>query len=287
MQYNWFIPVCFYIFHFVSTHWAGTIFFINSKLLMRTITSFIIVLFIASQCIAQEKEQEKGKKKENNHSFSSSFGVKWNPASLFLGKIGFLGEYNFKRKSSLTFGIGIPYDKTLSYKLDDKSQSISLKTFSVMGGYRMYMGKHAMRGFYFEPYLKYLKNDASILINGDLNGRSVDFVTTSNYSAIGLGLQLGVQFMIAKKVIFDFFFLGPEANSAHHKAAMHDITSTTPWNQQDANDAQNQINDNIGDVPILGDKLKVTVDANSRTVSSDYKGFLPGFRAGLSIGIRF
>lgn len=36
-----------------------------------------------------------------------------------------------------------------------------------------------------------------------------------------------------------------------------------------------------------GKKLKITVDANTRTVSSDYKGFLPGLRAGLSIGFRF
>jgi uncharacterized membrane protein YfhO len=123
--------------------------------------------------------------------FSPSGAVKWNPESLFLGKVGLFGEYNFKQKRSITLGIGIPYNKTLTYKLDSKDQDITMKTFSVMGGYRMYMGKKDMKGFYFEPYLKYLKNDASILINSDLNGRPVDFVTTSNYSGFGLGLQLG------------------------------------------------------------------------------------------------
>ena len=68
---------------------------------------------------------------------------------------------------------------------------------------------------------------------------------------------------------------------------MHDITSTGSWDAQESADAQQEINDAIGDLPIIGDKLVVTVDANARTVSSDYKGFLPGFRAGLSIGIRF
>ncbi|MDP4263624.1 MAG: DUF3575 domain-containing protein [Bacteroidota bacterium] len=248
---------------------------------MRNICSLLLILFIAGQCMAQQKE-EKAKP-----AFSSSGAVKWNPESLYFGKVGLSGEYNFKHKKSVTFGMGIPFNKALTYKLDNQDRSISMKTFSVMGGYRMYMGKKFMRGIYFEPYLKYLKNDASIIINADLNGRPVDFVTTSSYSGFGAGLQLGVQFMIAKRIVFDFFFLGPEANSVHHQAAMHDITSTSPWNAADAADAQQQINANIGDVPIIGKKLKVTVDANARTVSSDYKGFLPGFRAGLSAGVRF
>jgi hypothetical protein len=239
------------------------------------------VFFIASLCMAQEKE------KKDKPEFSTSVAVKWNPESLYFGKVGLSGEFNIKHKKSVTFGIGIPYDKSITYKLNDKDRDITIKTFSIMGGYRMYFGKKEMKGFYFEPYLKYMKNDASTIISSDLNGRSVDFVTTSNYSGFGLGLQLGVQFMIAKRVVFDFFFLGPEANTAKHKAVMHDITSVGPWNAADAADAQQQIDDNIGDVPVLGDKLKVTVDANTRTVSSDYKGFLPGFRTGLSIGFRF
>jgi hypothetical protein len=184
-------------------------------------------------------------------------------------------------------GIGIPFNKSFTYEVDDADRVITSKSFSVMGGYRMYFGKKAMRGFYFEPYLKYLKNDISTIINTDLNGTPTDFVTTSEYSGVGLGLQLGVQFLIAKRVTIDLFFLGPEANSSHHKFSMHDITSTGPWDAQDAQDAQDEIDDAIGDLPIIGNKLSVVVDRNARTVSSDYKGFLPGVRAGLSIGFRF
>ena len=250
---------------------------------MRKINALLIVLFIATTCMAQEKE----KKAEDKPEFSSSFAAKWNPESLFFGKISTFGEFNFKHKKSVTLGIGIPYNKSFTYKLDDKDRSIAMKTFSIMGGYRMYFGKKEMKGFYFEPYLKYMKNDASTIINTDLNGTPTDFVTTSSYSGFGVGLQLGVQFLIAKRVTLDFFLLGPEANSAEHKFSMHDITSTGPWDAQDSQDAQDEIDDAIGDLPILGDKIKVTVDANARTVSSEYKGFLPGFRAGLSIGFRF
>ena len=218
--------------------------------------------------------------------FAPSFAVKWNPESLVFGKISLLGEYNLKHKKSITFGIGIPASHSTTIELDDKDRRIEMKTFSVMGGYRMYLGKKTMTGVYFEPYLKYVKNDAKAVIDADLNGRTVNFVTTSKYSGTGVGAQLGVQFMIARRVVFDLFFLGPEANTASHKVVMHD-TSSQPWTQAEADDAQNAIDDNIGDLPIVGDKLKVVVDRNSKTVSSDYSGFLPGVRFGLSVGIRF
>ncbi|MGN6165184.1 MAG: outer membrane beta-barrel protein [Flavisolibacter sp.] len=217
--------------------------------------------------------------------FKSSVAVKWNPESLYFGKVSLSGEYNFKNRKSVTFGIGIPASHSTTVNMDDKDRSVEMKTFSVMGGYRMYLGKKTMSGIYFEPYLKYVKNDANTVIDGDLDGRTVNFVTTSKYSGTGVGAQLGVQFMIAKRVVFDFFFLGPEANTVNHKIIMHD-TSLEPWTQAEADDAQRTIDDNIGDLPIVGDKLKVVVDRNNKTVSSDYSGFLPGIRFGLSVGIR-
>jgi Protein of unknown function (DUF3575) len=248
---------------------------------MKKTNSLLIVLFITGQCMAQQKEEK------SEPGFSSSYSVKWNPESLYFGKVSMFSEYNWKHKKSVTFGIGIPYNKSLTYKLDDEDRTIAMKTFSIMGGYRMYLGKKDMAGVYFEPYLKYVRNDASTTISADLNGETVDFMTTSKYSAFGVGAQLGVQFMIAKRIVFDFFFLGPEANTAKHKVVMRDITSSGSWNSEDAADAEQAIEDNIGDLPIIGKKLKITVDANAKTVSSDYKGFLPGFRAGMSVGFRF
>ncbi len=216
-----------------------------------------------------------------------STAIKWNPSSLYFGKIGLQGEYNFKKKKSVTFAVGIPMSHTLSVKMDDKDRDVEMKTFSVMGGYRMYLGKKTMTGVYFEPYLKYVKNDAATLLDTDLGGEPVTFATTSKYSGFGLGAQLGVQFMIAQKVVFDFFFLGPEANSVKHTVVMRDLSSTGSWDAQEAADAQKEINESIGDLPIIGDNLKVRVDPNKKTVSSDYSGFLPGIRFGLSVGVRF
>ena len=248
---------------------------------MSKINLLLILLFISGQCMAQQN------KDKPTPAYASSYAVKWNPASLYFGKIGLQGEYNFKKKKSVTFAVGIPMSHSLSVKMDDKDRDVEMKTFSVMGGYRMYLGKKTMTGVYFEPYLKYVKNDAATLIDTDLGGEPAVFATTSKYSGFGLGAQLGVQFMIAKKVVFDFFFLGPEANSVKHTVVMRDLSSTGSWDAQEAADAQKEINESIGDLPIIGDNLKVTVDPNKKTVSSAYSGFLPGIRFGLSVGVKF
>ncbi|SHF78337.1 DUF3575 domain-containing protein [Flavisolibacter ginsengisoli] len=245
-----------------------------------------IFFLLALSCLFQHVNAQAGDAANNEHYIPFTI-IKWNPSSLYFGKIGLMGEYNFKKKKSVTFNIGIPISKTTSVRIDDKDREVEMKTFSVMGGYRMYLGNAAMAGMYFEPYLKYVKSDGSTILDTDLDGKPTNFATTSAYKGFGVGAQLGVQFLIAKRVVIDFFFLGPEANSATHKVVMHDITSTDPWDAQDAADAQAEINSSIGDLPIIGDKLNVVVDPNAKTVSSDYSGFLPGLRFGLSIGVRF
>lgn len=261
----------------------------NCSIIFATQTNYfmkrIILAAFCAAALSNANAQETNEQKDPQ-SFTPSYAVKWNPTSIYFGKISVQGEYNFKKKKSVTFSVGIPMTKSTTVEMDDKDRKVDMKTFSVMGGYRMYLGKKTMTGVYFEPYLKYLKNDAATMINTDLNGEPTDLFTTSRLSTFGVGAQLGVQFMIAKRVTFDFFFLGPEANMAKHTVVMKDQTPGT-WDQSEAQAAQDEINDNIGDVPVIGKKLKVTVDANNKTVSSDYSGFLPGIRFGLSVGVRF
>jgi Protein of unknown function (DUF3575) len=247
---------------------------------MKKPVALLVILFITNQLFSQDNENR-------DEDFQPSFAIKWNPESIYFGKLGLFGEYNFSHKHSVNIGVGIPLEKSLSYELDNDDRSIKMKTFSIMGSYRMYLGKQDMSGVYFEPYIKYVKNDASLIINADLAGNSTDFATTSKYSGVGIGGQIGVQFLIAKRVTIDLFFIGPEANTSDHKLVMHDISSTGAWDAQEAADAQKEIEDDFGDLPIVGGKLDIVVDANARTVSSHYKGFLPGFRSGLSLGFRF
>lgn len=245
---------------------------------MKKIIIPICLLLLVSNINAQ---------KEDKPAFDKSIIVKWSPASLAFGKIGLGSEYNFKPKKSITFNVGIPMEKTLTAEIDGEDRSLSMKTTSIMAGYRMYFGKKPMRGLYFEPYLKYLKNEATTDTDFDIDGTNRPFLVTSDYSGFGVGAQLGVQFMIAKRVVIDWYFLGPEANSAKHNLIAQETGAGLPWSNAEAQDAEDEINDFINDVPLLKDNFSVDVNAGARNVKTNYKGFLPGIRFGMSIGVRF
>jgi hypothetical protein len=213
--------------------------------------------------------------------------VKFNPASLVFGKLGLSGEYNLKGKKNVTFGIGIPIGHTYTRNTTEERIDLNAKTFSVMGGYRMYLGKRPMRGFYFEPYLKYVNFKATgVYDNKDVTDRNI-YETSVNYSGAGVGAQLGVQFYIAKVVAFDFFILGPEANISKFDANFHDIQSQVPWTIIEEQDARREIEDVLKDIPIIGDRTEINVNRNERRVNAKYSGFMPGLRFGISVGVRF
>lgn len=245
---------------------------------MKNIIIPICFLLIFSKINAQN---------EDKPAFDKSFVIKWSPASLAFGKIGLGSEINFKKKKSITINAGIPAEQTLTAEIDGKDRSLKMKTFSAMAGYRMYFGKKYMRGFYFEPYLKYLKNEATTTTDFEIDGSNRPFLVTSEYSGYGVGAQLGVQYLIAKRVVIDFYFLGPEANNAKHDLSVQEIGAGSPWSNAEAQDAEDQINSFIEDIPLLNNNFNVTVDAANRNVKTNYKGFLPGIRFGISIGIRF
>lgn len=250
------------------------------SLKMKKLILLLCSLFVFTGINAQNEKEEKP-------AFDKSIIVKWSPASLVFGKIGLGSEFNFKKKKSITFYVGIPAEKELTADIDGEDRSLTMKTSSVMAGYRMYFGKKPMKGLYFEPYLKYLKNEASTTTDFEIDGTDRSFLVSSEYSGFGVGAQLGIQFLIAKRVAIDFYFLGPEANSSKHDLIAQEIGAGSPWSNAEAQDAEDEINSFIEDVPLLKDNFTATVDAANRNVKTNYKGFLPGFRLGLSIGIRF
>jgi hypothetical protein len=258
--------------------------FINWLTKTTRMKKIFLLAFIAISAGLSTKAQDS----LSNSGYDASYSIKVNPASFFLGKLGLQGEYNFKNKKSVTIGIGIPMEKTGSFELDDTTREISTKTTSLMAGYRMYFGKKRLSGFYFEPYLKYLKNQTNTTINIDVNGSNEQFTLASDYSGIGLGAQLGVQFSIAKVVVFDLFLLGPEINSAKHELLAVNINpNVIPWTQLEEDDIEHDLQDAVKDIPIIGKKIKFEADKNAHSVRSEFKGMLPGFRIGASVGIRF
>lgn len=233
----------------------------------------VIILICGNNLIAQQ----------TNHPIV----IKFAPAGLAAGKITFGGEYNFKHRNSITFLAGVPFDKIQSVPLNGKNSDITSKAFSLMAGYRYYLGKKTMNGFYVEPYVRYLKHEASGLLNAELQGQHAIFDTHTKYEGMGAGAQLGFQLMIAKVVVFDLFLIGPEANSAKFSSLSVDITNNIGWSYADAQEAEKQIRDALEDIPVVGHKVDVKVDTEKKSVATNYSGFLPAFRIGASIGIRF
>lgn len=218
---------------------------------------------------------------------TKSVALKFAPASIMAGKLTFGGEYNYKHRNSITVVAGFPFSKTNTVEYEGSKSDVETKAFSLLAGFRHYLGKKTMSGFYIEPYVKYLEHDAKGLIHSDLDGQQVIFNSYSDYKGIGIGAQLGVQFVIARAVVLDLFLVGPEANSTKFSSGFTDITNNAAWNYADAREAEQQISDVLKDIPVVGDKIDIQVDTEKRNVSAAFSGFVPGFRIGASVGIRF
>jgi len=243
----------------------------------------VFALLLVSTAAFSQEQKEKP-------SFKSSVVVKWNPESLAFGKISLGSEIHLWHKRGITFNVGLPAKQTKTFSIDNKDRDVNIKSTSVMGGYRMYLGKSDITGFYFEPYVKYVKSESSVAGVDYTIGtpsRTAIFTISNDYKGFGVGAQLGLQFMIAKRIAFDMFLIGPEANSSKEEMKAVETSNSLPWNMIETNDAKAKVQEFANDIPLIGKKLEITVDQANKTVRGNYSGFMPGFRAGVSVGIRF
>jgi hypothetical protein len=215
-----------------------------------------------------------------------SISLKWAPAGLVLGSVSLHAEYNFG-KNSLTAKIGIPVNTHHTFQYDDKDADFSMRGTSFLAGYRTYLSKKHMKGLYFEPFFKYVHHTSEGVGTAVLSGESVVMNFTNDYNGIGVGAQLGIQFLIRNKFAIDIFFLGPEINSARNNFKSVETSDAIPWNSAQASEAQQDIKDFIDKFPFVRNRVKVMVDQINKTVMADFKGAIPGYRIGLSVGLAF
>lgn len=218
---------------------------------------------------------------------SSKVAVKWAPTGLAVGSVSLQGEYNFMGKNSLTAKIGVPANSKATIDYNNKTARFDMKATSFLAGYRRYLGKRSMRGLYAEPFFHYVHHIAEGRGDGTLENMPVVFNFTNDYDAYALGIQLGSQFRLGKHVLIDLFFLGPQLASARNNFIATEQTTVLPWSRIQEEDARRQVTDFINEFPIVRNKTDVAVDRNNKTVRADFKGLLPGVRAGVSVGIAF
>ena len=215
-----------------------------------------------------------------------NIAFKWVPTGITFGNIGLQGEYNFG-KNSLTAKIGIPFNKHRTFQFDEKDAEFSMRATSFLAGYRTYLSKRHMKGLYFEPYFKYVHLTGEGVGNAVLSGEQVIMDFTNDYNSVGIGAELGVQFLISNKFVIDLFFLGPEINSSQNHFKAVEVSSTLPWTSAKSGEAEQDIRDFIDQFPFFRKKVNVMVDQTNKTVMANFKGALPGYRIGISFGWAF
>lgn len=161
--------------------------------------------------------------------------------------------------------------------------------------FRFYSAKHgAPKGFYFAPYFRYSNLNASAVYTHDPDPLIAPNVFSTNiqYSHIGLGMQLGTQFMIKDMVAIDFFWMGPRLYAQNtYTLTLNgnpDPSGTSGVTMADlASDID--IESSVGDIPVVGNLIEVqqTSSANELELRVKHPVFLLPWRFGISIGYAF
>ena len=219
--------------------------------------------------------------------FQPKITVKWAPTALLLGGMSLQGEYGFIKKSSLTAKIGVPFSRGFNATFDGHDVGMHMKAFSFLAGYRKYLSKQILKGFYIEPFFTYAHHSAYGTGQGTLDGQQVTMDFTNDYSGVGVGIQLGAQFIIARRLVIDLFFLGPQLTSSNNNFRAIDRYNYAAWTNIQADEAEQDIKDFLNQFPFIRNKVSVNVDQANRTVMADFQGPVVGVRCGFSIGFAF
>jgi hypothetical protein len=204
-----------------------------------------------------------------------------------LGSASIQGEYSFGGKHSLTGKIGLPVSTRRSFTYEEQDAVFNMKATSFLAGYRTYLSKKHLAGFYLEPYFKYVHHSSEGEGSGMIENRTAIFNFTNDYNGTGIGVQLGAQFLVKKRFVIDLFFLGPEINSSQNIFKAVEKTRTIPWSSVQASEAENDIRNFLEQFPFIRNKTTVMVDKENHSVSAQFKGALPGIRTGISFGFAF
>ena len=220
--------------------------------------------------------------------------VKFLPANLPFESWSFEIERMINAKNAFTLGFGIPTNKSImgKYGMDASSdmKEVKIGTMHIRAAYRHYAGKSMLpKGFYIEPYVKYQKINANAYATFTKDvplSTPITYtadITTPKLNTLNVGFQMGVQFLIAKRVSLDLYFLGLEAGMLSGSVnAKVNPTDNIP-------DMKAEIEKSINDLPgFLRNKLEVTTSPNNDAVNVKASSVpYPWLRSGISIGIAF
>lgn len=210
-----------------------------------------------------------------------------------MGDLNFGIERKITPKSSLQLKAGF-LDPMSSPLLSDKNLlPEEYETAEVIGGlsasaeYRFYLNKkEGLRGFYLAPYARYFTQsmNAEVTESITIEGYTDDYTMTvaGDLTTYGAGLQLGYQWIIKRIITIDMYFLGGgiDFHTAEitYKADQvpdgFDYSMVTPF-----------VDEVFSEIEFLNKHVEHEAREDHHYTKIPVK--LPGFRAGISLGIAF
>ncbi|MBN2806934.1 MAG: DUF3575 domain-containing protein [Prolixibacteraceae bacterium] len=149
--------------------------------------------------------------------------------------------------------------------------------------YRFYTGSnHAMKGLYLSPYLRFWNHSMVFqdYIENDQVPRQL-FNIRTKLSSVGLGFQMGYQWLINDKVSIDWYFIGAGLERAFINAS-YVLASNNSFNYQLIEGDVREVFEGFG----LLERNLMTRDDPER-LKIELPVWMPGLRTGLSVGFAF
>lgn len=217
--------------------------------------------------------------------------VKLNLSSLAYKNIALQYERVLGEKISVALGVrfmpkgALPLTKSIDNAASGDSASFSdwkAGSFAITPEFRFYP-KHAGKGFYLAPYLRYRNVSMDFPIDyTDDNGGAQKISVTGNASSFMGGLMIGSQFNLGKMVTLDWFIIGVQYGVTNGKM---DIKTTQTLSASDQTDIRNDLDDFKETLNAFND-FSYTVGANGGSISGKFGAV--GFRGfGLNLGFKF
>jgi len=149
--------------------------------------------------------------------------------------------------------------------------------FSILPEYRFYFSKKdSPRGFYLSTYLKYSKYTGSYTDVFE----DAQYIGEGVYTSIGIGGQMGVQWIISDALTIDWYFLGIEMDV--NSISLEFTSEADNVNYKKIKDT---IEDQYAEISFLG-SIK-DLSSGDDYVKGKFNYFFPGLRTGFSIGYAF
>jgi len=253
----------------------------------------VLMLFSFLQLSAQDPAEETDKKSDIKSGTLPMNMIKVNLTSLPFKQYALQYERVLNRKFSFALGVRVMPASTLPFKqaiLDavgddpdtrDVLNRFQMSNMAITPEFRFYLSKRGYgRGFYLAPFYRYASYKTSKLEfdYDDGAGGTETINMTGKLTTNTGGLLLGAQWPLGKRLVLDWWILGPHYGSGNGKFSGISSQTMTPAEQDDLRTQLEDI-----DIPLTNTKVVVT--ANSASLELD--GPWAGIRAGFSLGIRF